>query len=276
MSQCRFDLTREIPRAASRNSVVGRKDSRARPSCPFGTIGLVSVIAFAMWRVAVADVIEVRSGNAILGMDAATGALVRFADTEAKLELGSGGQSLFRLVVILPNTDPGRPVELTSGDAKAVERVDGGGVRLRFERIGNRDLAAVCVVQAGADGHFQFRIQVTGESGTTVERLDYPVLPLAAPLDGDGGGNAMVLGTTKGGVLERPHQWKPGQSAAGTQPTVEPAEAVQVGAFRAADGSEAIIAVNAAHVTRQATLRWNGKSRSIELMPSEVKLLPPN
>ncbi len=91
-------------------------------------------------------------------------------------------------------------------------------MRLRFERIGNRDLAAVCVVEAGTDGLFRFRIQVEGESGTIVERVDYPLLPLAAPLEGDGAGDALVLGTTKGGVLERPHQWKPGRSAAGTQP----------------------------------------------------------
>ena len=99
-----------------------------------------------------------------------------------------------------------------------MNRIEGEGVRLRFEGIGNRDLAAVCVVEAGTDGLFRFRIQVEGESGTIVERVDYPLLPLAAPLEGDGAGDALVLGTTKGGVLERPHQWKPGRSAAGTQP----------------------------------------------------------
>ena len=56
-------------------------------------------------------------------------------------------------------------------------------------------------------------------------------------------------------------------------PSVEPAGAVQVGAFRAADGSEAVIAVNATDAARQATLRWDGKSRRIELMPGEVKLV---
>jgi glycosyl hydrolase family 30 len=57
-------------------------------------------------------------------------------------------------------------------------------------------------------------------------------------------------------------------------PTVEPTGAVEVGAFRAADGSEAVIAVNATDTTQQATLRWDGKSKRVELMPSEVKLLP--
>lgn len=56
-------------------------------------------------------------------------------------------------------------------------------------------------------------------------------------------------------------------------PSVEPAGAVQVGAFRAEDGSEAVIAVNVTDATRQATLRWDGKSRSIELLPSQLKQL---
>jgi hypothetical protein len=56
-------------------------------------------------------------------------------------------------------------------------------------------------------------------------------------------------------------------------PSVEPAGALQVGAFRAEDGSEAVIAVNVTDATRQATLRWDGRSRHVELMPGEVKLL---
>ena len=58
-------------------------------------------------------------------------------------------------------------------------------------------------------------------------------------------------------------------------PSVEPAAAIRVGAFRAPDGSEAVIAVNPSDVQRQATLRWGGKSRRVEFMPAEVKLLTP-
>jgi hypothetical protein len=57
-------------------------------------------------------------------------------------------------------------------------------------------------------------------------------------------------------------------------PIVEPVEAIQVGAFRAADGSEAAVVVNATDTTQQATLRWDGESKRMELMPSEVRLLP--
>ena len=57
-------------------------------------------------------------------------------------------------------------------------------------------------------------------------------------------------------------------------PTEEPTGAVKVGAFRAADGSEAVIAVNATDKTQQATLRWNDKSKRVELTAFEVKLIP--
>ena len=181
-------------------------------------VGVVAAILFATWGLAAAEMLELRSGNTVLGLDKATGASVRLADANAGLELASGGRELFRLLVIPPGTDSGKPLELSSRDAKAVKQIEGQGIRLRFEGIGNRNLAAVCAIQAGTDGMFRFRIQVEGESGTTLERVDYPLLPLVAPLEGDGAGDALVLGTTKGGVLERPHQWKPGRWAAGTQP----------------------------------------------------------
>ena len=57
-------------------------------------------------------------------------------------------------------------------------------------------------------------------------------------------------------------------------PKVEPAGALQVGAFRAADGTQTVIAVNATDTAQQATLRGHGKSKRVELQPSQVKLLP--
>lgn len=172
------------------------------------------------WAVgaAVAGVIEVRSGDAILGLDEATGSPVRFADARSGSEFAAGGEGLFQLVVVPRGGDPAKPLELSSRDAKAVRRLDGDGLRLRFESIGGRDLVASCAIEAGTNGFFRFHIQVEGEAGAILERVDYPLLPLRAPLEGDGAGDAAVLGTTKGGVLERPHQWKSGRSAAGTQP----------------------------------------------------------
>lgn len=180
----------------------------------FGVLGLVAGIL----GVARAGVLELRSGSALLGLDGATGSPVRFADAGKGLEFASGGEGLFRLVVAPRDGDPLKPLDLSSREAKAVRRLEGEGIRLRFERIGGRDLSATCAVAAGADGMFRFRIKVEGERGMILERVDYPLLPLRAPLEGDGAGDAIVMGTTKGGVLDRPHQWKSGRYAAGTQP----------------------------------------------------------
>lgn len=180
-------------------------------------IGVAGVLA-GILAVASAATIELRSGDGVLGLDGATGSVVRFADAGRGLEFAGGGEGLFRLVVIPRGGDPLKPLELSSREAKAVRRLDGEGLRLRFERIGGRDLSATCTVEAGAGGFFRFRIGVEGDAGTILERVDYPLLPLRAPLEGDGAGDALVLGTTKGGVLERPHQWKNGRYAAGTQP----------------------------------------------------------
>ena len=57
-------------------------------------------------------------------------------------------------------------------------------------------------------------------------------------------------------------------------PSVEPDGALYAGAFRAADGSRIVIAVNATDQGQQATLRGDGQSRRVELMPSDVKLIP--
>ncbi len=178
----------------------------------FGKVGMIAAAVFAVGGPAAAEVYEVRSGNAVLKVDGATGALVWFADTAGGLGLDSGGQELlFRLVVIPPGTDPQHPLGLTSRDAETVKRLDGDGLRLRFERIGHRDLAAVCVVEAVANGLFRFRIKVEGESGTIVERIDYPLLRLATPIGGDPADDELVTGTAKGGVLRNPLQVKPGK-----------------------------------------------------------------
>ena len=44
-------------------------------------------------------------------------------------------------------------------------------------------------------------------------------------------------------------------------------------AFRAPDGSEAVVIVNAADVPHTAKLTWHGRERSIGLQPWEVRLV---
>ncbi len=213
--------TSRIAPSRAKNNIMSRPMGafgQARLLRICGEIAVIALVVFAMGAPAAAEVLEVRSGDAVLGLDRATGAPVRLADVKTGLELAGKDQELFRLVVIPPGADPRQPVELSSRDAQTVKRIEGDGIRLRFEGIGKRNLAAVCAVEPGTNGLFRFCINVEGESGTFVERVDYPLLPLTAPLEGDGASDALVLGTTKGGVLECPHLWKPGRSAAGTQP----------------------------------------------------------
>jgi hypothetical protein len=164
------------------------------------------------------ETFDLRSGNAILGLDATTGALVRLADTVAGLELAHEGAELFRLVVVPQGVHAEKPLELSSREAEAVTRTGENGLQLKFEKLRGLDLTATCSMEAGAEGQFQFRIKIEGEVGTFVERVDFPLVSLASPLDGTGTSDAFVLGTTKGGVYERPHQWKPGRYVAATQP----------------------------------------------------------
>ena len=72
-----------------------------------------------------AGTIELRSGDAILGLDAGTGSPIRFADAAAKSEFAVAGETLFRLVVVPPGGDPAKPLELSSRDAKSVRRLEG-------------------------------------------------------------------------------------------------------------------------------------------------------
>lgn len=89
----RFCLTRKIPRRTARKSAYGGVDLWARLSRIWEKIALIAAVVFATCGSADAEVLEVRSGDAILGLDGATGAPVRFADPRAGLELASGGHN---------------------------------------------------------------------------------------------------------------------------------------------------------------------------------------
>ena len=111
-----MESRRSLDRARQRASRFPLGETRPgamlRRTC--GKIGMIAAAVLATWGPAAAEVLEVRSGAARLGLDGATGALLRFADPEAGLELAGGGQDLFRLVVIPPGADPGEPLRLSS------------------------------------------------------------------------------------------------------------------------------------------------------------------
>ena len=103
-----------------------------------GRLGMMAAVAFTVGASVAGEILELRSGDAILGLDGATGAPVRLADGRAGLQFAGGGQELFRLAVILPGGDPQKPLELSSREARAVTPAGGDGLTLRFEAIGGR------------------------------------------------------------------------------------------------------------------------------------------
>jgi hypothetical protein len=189
------------------------------PAIPVPAIRLAFAGFLTLTAAAWAGPVELRSGGAGLQLDPTNGAIARLAGGGAVPWQGGATVTPFRLTVIPPGGDRAKPIELSAREAGAVRiEESASGVVFRYERIGGLDLAAVCSVEPAEAGFFRFRIRVEGGAGVVVERVIHPILPIGAPIEGDGAGDRLVLGTTKGGVFERPHQWKPGHSVSANQP----------------------------------------------------------
>lgn len=94
--------------------------------------------------------------------------------------------------------------EVTNGAAKSV-------ATLRFSDLGGRGIEATCVATVTkADPYVRWRLSVRLPEQLVLERVDFPLIVLRAPLAEGASGEAAVLGATKGGVYPRPSQWKPG------------------------------------------------------------------
>ena len=110
-----FDMEsrRSLDRARQRTSrfSLGETHPGAMLRRTCGKIGMIAAAVLATWGAAAAEVLEVRSGAACLGLDGATGALLRFADPEAGLELAGGGQGRGAVV-------SGRPWNLYAHSAR--------------------------------------------------------------------------------------------------------------------------------------------------------------
>ena len=181
-------------------------------------------------------VIELRSGATVLGIDSESGAVVRLADdAHSSIECVVAGApvDLLRIAICAPGDDPLKPRELSSGQAARVAVEPGAAVRVRFDRLAGEQLGALCTIEPVGDGRFRFRARVEGGPGTILERLDFPAINLRAPLEGDGAGDALALGTTKGGVHERPHGWSAGRIVSARQPGTL---AAQFGCYHGSSG----------------------------------------
>ncbi|MEI6500902.1 MAG: hypothetical protein WCP21_07725, partial [Armatimonadota bacterium] len=82
---------------------------------------------------------------------------------------------------------------------------------LRFGEIAGRGVEALATASvARGDRYVRWWLSVRVPEGLVLERVDFPLTVLRAPLMDGAVGEAAVAGATKGGVHLRPSQWKPG------------------------------------------------------------------
>lgn len=149
------------------------------------------------------------------------GELQSVFDKKAGRELAAElrGQSLFRLE-LSELTPAATKVSLGSGEAGrvAIEQAGPNRLRLRFDELGPHKASAVCYFStAPGDRYVRGRIEVTVPARLVLESVRFPYVVLRTPAGADAA-DALVLGTTKGGVYRCPSQWKTGKAASGRQP----------------------------------------------------------
>lgn len=146
------------------------------------------------------------------------GAIVSLVDTEDGREMVAAQATprLFALTVS-DKADPARKqVTLASSEARSFgcEGGSDGGrsvATLRFGDVGGRGVAVTCTAAvASGDAYLRWRLSVDLPPTLVLERVDFPLVVLRAPLAEGTSGEAAVAGATKGGVYPRPSQWKQG------------------------------------------------------------------
>ncbi len=134
-------------------------------------------------------------------------------------ELAAVPQSpiLFALTFSKKSTPPGEKFTLTSRDAKSFRATaQPQGVTLTYAGLSTWPAHVVCTAQAAAgDPHIRWRISVQVPEGLVLEAVRFPIVTLRlAPADDD----AVVLGSTKGGLIRHPAALKAGTSVSIAQP----------------------------------------------------------
>lgn len=90
--------------------------------------------------------------------------------------------------------------------------------RLAFFELGQRPIEVTCTAAAApGDRMIRWRLEAKFPESLVLESVRYPILVLRTPTGPDAN-DALVLGSTKGGVHHRPSVGKPGQVALATQP----------------------------------------------------------
>lgn len=189
--------------------------------------GMICTLFAGWWLLPVAAGAEptlLENEYLLVRLDPARGDLVSLYDKKADRELVAGPHSgpLFQLGLV-EKGDLSKRTTVGSGDAAkvSVEAIRSGVVsalRVSYSGIGPRQASAVCTLSlAPGDRYLRCRVSAGIPSGLVLESVRFPVVVARTPAAKEAD-DALVFGTTKGGVWRRPSAWKTGRSVAGNQP----------------------------------------------------------
>lgn len=111
-----------------------------------------------------------------------------------------------------------------SGDAAEPSwAVEAAGAEARvgitWADCGDRGVDVTCTMRlARGDPHVYWSIRVTVPEGLVLEHIQFPNLTVKAPLHAGSGGEAAVIGATKGGLFPQPSAWAIGKGLSFGQP----------------------------------------------------------
>ncbi len=155
----------------------------------------------------------------------AHGAVASLRDVARQRELMAESESaqLFTLELSEQGAPDAKRFYVSSREAKEVVLTaegdgPGSGARVVFRNLAGRGIDATCTVKAAeGDPWLRWRIEVKLPDGLVLEQVQYPILALRTPAEGEPD-DALVLGATKGGVYRRPSAWKAGRAVSASQP----------------------------------------------------------
>ena len=189
--------------------------------------GLVCCFAIVCGGALAADApLELRSDRLALRLGREERGGVVSLKTAEGVELAAVQKAprLFTLTFSQKAETPGEKIMLSNGDAKtfnAEVKDEAGGTcaTLTYEGFGKGVGRVVCTARVKpGDPMVRWGITVQMQEAWVLESVQYPFVTLAAPLGGSADDDAVVVGSSKGGVIRKPASMKAGSSVSISQP----------------------------------------------------------
>jgi len=150
------------------------------------------------------------------------GAVVSLRGRKRGRELAASPQSptLFRLIFRRKARMSKSPLVLSSREAGTFRTtINKESIALRFSDFARANGRVSCLVRASVgDDLVRWRASVAFDDSLVLEGIDFPIVVLRSPLGEEVSDDALVIGSTKGGVLREPGKWKVWQRVSATQP----------------------------------------------------------